>query len=110
MVSQATFPPSLRWWNKPHNKADLEHNHRPPQLPAHPIQNNFMILGFLFSALAPSGDAVATGARDKSFKIWKVWEGRKWEVGVLRRDLGRKGVGRVMGGQIQLLEGILSFK
>ena len=35
----------------------------------------------LFSALAPAGDVVVTGAGDENLKFWRVWEVEKSKVG-----------------------------
>ena len=29
----------------------------------------------LFSAIAPSGDVVVTGAGDENLKFWRIWDG-----------------------------------
>ncbi|KIM77616.1 hypothetical protein PILCRDRAFT_615185 [Piloderma croceum F 1598] len=60
----------------------------------------------LFSALAPAGDVVVTGAGDENLKFWRVWEVEKSKVGK------KKAVGEVKEGRANSTtrEGILSIR
>jgi len=60
----------------------------------------------LFSALAPAGDVVVTGAGDENLKFWRVWEVEKSKVGK------KKAVGEAKEGRANSTtrEGILSIR
>jgi cell division cycle 20, cofactor of APC complex len=66
----------------------------------------------LFSALAPGGDVVVTGAGDENLKFWRVWDGEK--VGSAGKGSGKKksGEGKEGSGRANSTtrEGILSIR
>ena len=68
----------------------------------------------LFSALAPGGDVVVTGAGDENLKFWRMWDGEKVGGGSAGKEPGKKksGEGKEGSGRANSTtrEGILSIR
>ena len=68
----------------------------------------------LFSALAPGGDVVVTGAGDENLKFWRMWDGEKVGGGSAGKGPGKKksGEGKEGSGRANSTtrEGILSIR